>query len=81
MVATCGGSLDEHDDAVEHATEDEAMKIWKITATIEADDTLRACEVLRQIDRDLNRGDGLYLNTEEATLKLVKHSKDDNETE
>lgn len=37
------------------------MKVFTITTTIEAEDEYDTAMVARQLDRDANRGDGIYI--------------------
>ena len=54
------------------------MKIWKIGAIIESEDNISRDDITEQIDSNLNRGDGLYLELEDGfKLKLHKKVKED----
>ena len=50
------------------------MKRFKITAEIDADDEYDAIKIKRQIDRDLNRGVGLYLDIDDSVLIIQDDS-------
>jgi hypothetical protein len=53
------------------------MKIWKIEAYIETDDNFSKKDIVSTIYTDLNRGDGLYMDTENCfDLKLIKKVKE-----
>jgi hypothetical protein len=54
------------------------MKIWKIEAYIESEDDVSRKEIIKQINYNLNRGDGLCLDTDDGAfkLKLIKKVKD-----
>jgi hypothetical protein len=55
------------------------MKIWKIEVIIETTDKYQKKDVLKQIDKDINRGDGIYfdLQTANLVLKSDKKAKED----
>jgi hypothetical protein len=54
------------------------MKIWTLTVEIETEDSYSAKEVLKKIDQDVNRGDGIYIKVKdkETRIKLVKKMSD-----
>jgi hypothetical protein len=54
------------------------MKIWTLTVEIETEDSFNAKELLKKIDQDVNRGDGIYVKVKdkETRLKLVKKMSD-----
>ena len=47
------------------------MKTYRITATIQCDDSFDEYDVVDQIERDLNRGDGLKLLVDQAEVEMV----------
>ena len=54
------------------------MKIWKLEAIIESTDDIFREDIIEQIDLNLNRGEGLYLELEDGfKLKLKKEVKED----
>lgn len=55
------------------------MKIWKIEAYIESEDSVSRKEIIKQINYNLNRGDGLCLDTDDGAfkLKLIKKVKEE----
>lgn len=57
------------------------MKIWKIEAYIESENDISRDNIIKQINLNLNRGDGLYLDTDDGfRLQLHKKVKDTEET-
>jgi hypothetical protein len=48
------------------------MKLYEITALVYADDDLDEKAIKDLIDRDLNRGDGIFLDIEIAKLELIR---------
>lgn len=53
------------------------MKIWKITTTIETDDNYTRQQVLRQLDLDINSGDGMYILVDKsAKVEMIKKISD-----
>lgn len=55
------------------------MKIWKLTTTVHSEDDFDAAKVLRMIDRDANRGDGIYVKVtggKKPLLKLIRKVKE-----
>ena len=54
------------------------MKIWKLEAYIESTDDIDRKDIIHELDLNLNRGDGLYLELEDGfKLKLHKKVKED----
>lgn len=47
------------------------MKYFKITTIVETED-YDAEDLRRKIDTDLNRGDGIYMEIEDAKIEEVK---------
>ena len=57
---------------------DNYMKIWKLEAYIESTDDIDRKDIIHELDLNLNRGDGLYLELEDGfKLKLHKKVKED----
>lgn len=59
------------------------MKIWRIETTITSEDEYDEQKIFAQIDRDLNRGDGIYMRVPQRdlrakiALKFVRKVKDE----
>jgi len=53
------------------------MKIWKIEAYIESEDDVSRKEIIKQINYNLNRGEGFYMDTDDKfKLKVIKKVKE-----
>ena len=52
------------------------MKKFHIEASIDASDSYSAGDVLSKIDSDLNRGDGVYLDIDDATCVSQDKAQD-----
>lgn len=48
------------------------MKTWEMTVKIEGSTELTIDDVIRKIDQEVNRGDGIYLDLEHAKIVLTK---------
>lgn len=67
-VRPCGRSHPAFGDSTTYSAE--RVRIWRFTTTVETTDAYEARDVLAQIRRDLNRGDGLYMHTGGTTVQL-----------
>ena len=56
------------------------MRRFRIEAEIETTDDYKSGDIRVQIDRDLNRGDGIYLDIKGATIRCVAHEPDEDDT-
>ena len=52
------------------------MKKWILTTEIETDDTFTKKEIRRQIDRYVNRGDGMHVEINKSKIELTKSIPD-----
>jgi len=52
------------------------MNVYTIKAQIEAEDDCGIKEIKRLIDRDLNRGDGIYLDVDNAVIEIMRMEPD-----
>ena len=54
------------------------MKRWELKTIISSDDALDGVDILRRIDQDANRGDGIYIDVgSEAELVLIEQIPDE----
>lgn len=47
-------------------------KKWRITAVVETEPEYESEMIRKQIDRDANRGDGIYINTKAMSVKPLE---------
>ena len=53
------------------------MNVYKITAEVQVDDGMGEEDIVRLIDRDMNRCDGIYLDVTSAKVELLRMDPDE----